>query len=359
MSDTRATIEIGGSDVSEEVLRAGARIEVEEAIGEPDAATISVAITPTAEGEWPSIIDDLATPSAELRVTVEHDDVVYTFAGLAIGATWTIAPAGYSEVVCRALDHTVEMDRVERTVAWPGSADSAIASSIFGSYGFAADVETTPAGPDPDVCTPIQRATDWAYLRSLAGRWGYATFLEVAGDKVTGHFRPIDPTASPSATLRFGFGDEAISGVEVEVDFDGGGAVVAARIPPLADGSVSAEATGDDQAAGDEPIAAARRTLLGPADVDGVIEPFDAATGRAREQAFGVRLTATTDPIALGPMVRARRTVEVHGLGSRLSGLYLVERVRHTVSEDHHEQRVVLVRNALGSSAGSLLGGLV
>lgn len=357
MADTRVTIELGGDDVSDDVLRAGAQIEVEEAIGEPDAATITVALAPTSDGEWPSPIDALTIPDAELRVRVEHGDVAYTFAGIAVGATWTIAPDGTSQLVCRALDHTVEMDRVERTVAWSGTADSAVAASIFSDYGLAAQIETTPAGPDPDVFTPIQRGTDWAYLRMLADRWGYSTFLEVDGDKVTGHFRPLDPLAAPMATLRFGYGDEAPS-VEIEVDLDGAGTVRAARIPPLADGAVTAGADGSDQLHGSEPIATARTTLLGPADVAGEIEPFDAATGRARQQAFGVRLTASTDPITGGPLVRARRTVDVHGLGSRLSGRYLVERVRHTVSEDRHQQDLVLIRNALGSDAGSLLGGL-
>ena len=202
MAESRATIEIDGTDVSDDLLRAGAEVEVDEAIGEPDAATVTMSITATAEGEWPSPIDALTTPGAELRVRVEHDDVAYTFAGVTVSAAWTIAPDGASSVVCRALDHTVDMDRVERVVAWPGTADSAIASSIFASYGFAAEVETTPAGPDPDVFTPVQRATDWMYLRALAAKRGYSTFLEVDGDKVTGHFRPIDPTASPSATRR-------------------------------------------------------------------------------------------------------------------------------------------------------------
>ncbi len=358
MSDTRVTIEITGSDVTDDVLRAGAQIEVEEAIGEPDAASVTLSISPTSEGEWPSLLDDLASPGAELRIRVERDDVTYTFAGIAVGASWTIAPNGASQIVCRALDHTAEMDRVERTVAWPGTADSAIASSIFAAYGWATEIETTPGGPDPDVFTPIQRGTDWSFLRLLAAKWGYSTFIEVDGDKVTGHFRRIDPLAPPSATLRFGYGDEAAT-VDVEVDLDGGGTVLADRIPPLTDGPVTARSDGSDQSQGSEPVAAPRTTLLGPADVHGEIEPFDAATGRARDQAFAVRLTATTDPTVLGPMVRARRTLDVHGLGARLSGLYLVERVRHTLSEDHHEQQLTLVRNALGSSGGSLLGGLV
>lgn len=358
MSDTRLRIEIDGADVTGDLVAAGAQVEVEEAIGEPAAASITTALSPTDDGEWPSPVDGLAAPGAELRVRVEHGDVTYTFSGIAVGATWTIAPDGDSKIVCRALDHTVEMDRVERTVAWPGTADSAIASTIFASYGFAAEVETTPAGPDPDVFTPMQRCTDWMFLRALAAKWGFSTFVEVDGDKVTGHFRRIDPLASASATLRLGFGEEAAT-TEIEVDLDGGGTVRADRIAPLSDGAVTASADGADQLQGSQPIAAPRTTLLGPGDVEGEVDPFESASGRAREQQFGVRLTASTDPIRLGPMIRAARTVDVHGLGGRLSGLYLVERVRHRLSEDHHEQQITLVSNSLGAAGGSPLGGLL
>ena len=92
---------------------------------------------------------------------------------------------------------------------WPGTADSAIASTIFGSYGFATEVETTPSGPDPDAFTPIQRATDLTFLRSLAAKWGFSAYLEADGDKVVGHFHLIDPLAAPAATLRLGFGGDA------------------------------------------------------------------------------------------------------------------------------------------------------
>lgn len=358
MSDTRLTIEVNGDDVTEALLAAGAQVEVEEAIDEPDAASVTVGVEPTRSGEWPSPLDDLAAPGAELVVTIRRATTAYAFSGIVVGATWTIAPDGPSQLVCRALDRTVEMDRDERVVPWPGTADSAIASSIFASYGFATEVETTPPGPDPDLFTPIQRATDWQFLRSLASKWGYSTFLEAEGDKVTGHFGPIDPLQAPAATLRLGFGGEADS-TEIEVDFDAGGTVRAHRVPPLSSGPVDASADGADQLQGSEPIAAPRTSLLGPGDVDGEIDPFEAATGRAREQAFGVHLTATTDPIRRGPVVRARRTVDVHGLGSRLSGLYLVERARHRLSRDHHEQQLSLVRNSLGAGGGSPLGALL
>ena len=78
----------------------------------------------------------------------------------------------------------------------------------------------------------------------------------------------------------------------------------------------------------------------------------------ARASAFGIRLTVQVDTTIAGMLLRARRTVRVTGLGSRLSGRYLVDRVRHRVGQSIHEQDLLLVRNAfdpLGDEA-SLLG---
>ena len=56
-------------------------------------------------------------------------------------------------------------------------------------------------------------------------------------------------------------------------------------------------------------------------------------------------------------MLRAKRTVLVRGLGSSLSGLYLVERVRHVIGVDRHRQQLTLVRNALGLKGNEPFGG--
>ncbi len=357
MSDTKLTVRADGEDVTEALLRAGAQVEVEEAIDEADAASITVGVESGADGEWTSLLDDLAAPDGALTITIEGADASYSFIGVVVGAQWTLDRDGPSSLVVRALDRSVEMDREERVVPWPGTADSAIASTIFGSYGFAAEVETTPSGPDPDAFTPIQRATDLTFLRSLAAKWGFSAYLEADGDKVVGHFHPIDPLAAPAATLRLGFGGDATRS-EVALELDGGGAVRADRIPVLSDGAVSGEGDGSDQLQGDEAIATARTVLLGPGDVEGEIDPSAAATAHARTIAFGVTLTAATDPILRGPLVRARRTVDVHGLGTRLSGLYLVERVRHKLSSERHGQEITLVRNAL-TAGGLSLGGLL
>ena len=62
-------------------------------------------------------------------------------------------------------------------------------------------------------------------------------------------------------------------------------------------------------------------------------------------------------------MTRKQRRLVL--IGSALSGLYLVQRVRHVLGVDRHRQQLTLVRNALGLKgdeafgAGGGLGGLL
>jgi hypothetical protein len=58
------------------------------------------------------------------------------------------------------------------------------------------------------------------------------------------------------------------------------------------------------------------------------------------------------------PLLRARRTVTVAGLGEALDGLWLVRSVRHTITPGGHTQAVGLTRNALGKAASGGLGAL-
>jgi hypothetical protein len=356
MNETYLRVDVDGEDVTRDLLDAGGQIEVEEALDEADGAVLTVGVEPDDAGEWTSVLDELAVPDTRLTISVEAADASFVFAGVVVSASWVLDADAVSQLTVKAVGLATTMDRVERVVPWPDIADSAIASTIFGSYGFATHVETTPRGADPDTFTPLQRGTDLAFLRSLARKWGFAAFVEVEGDKPTGHFRAIDPLVAPSVGLALGFGGDA-ERASVEVELDGGGSVLASRLPPLSDVAQTGLAPGDDQLEGDEPISVPRTLLLGPADVDGEIDPSAAAVGRAREGEFGVRLTVTTNLLRRGPLVRARRTVLVSGLGSRLSGIYLAERVRHRLSAEHHRQDVTLIRNAMGSSPLSI-GGL-
>jgi hypothetical protein len=357
MPDTRLLIEIDGEPVAGEDLELLLDVQVEEATDEADAATLVARVEPGGDGEWTSLLDPLLEPQTPVAVEVSRGEASYRFEGLSTEASWSLDAEGTSSLTVKAVDRTLELDLEEKVVAWPGTSESGIAEAIFSSYGLASQVEATPAGPDPDVHVVVQRGTDWAFLRSLAGRWGYATYLESAGGALVGHFHALDPLADPQGELALGFGGDAPR-VQASAELVAGQRVQAARIPVLSDTPQTADSAGDDEPQGARSLAGQATVLLAPEDVEGEVEPLAAATGLARRSAFAAGLTIELDTAGAGLLLRARRTVLVSGLGSSLSGLYLVKRVRHVLDTERHRQELTLGRNALGLTGGEPFGAL-
>jgi hypothetical protein len=361
MPDTTLLVEIDGEPVDAGDLERLLDIQVEESAEEADALTLVARLEAGDDGEWTSLIEALTAPQTRVVVQVERGDVSYRFDGLSTEADWEIDAAGVSKLTVKAIDRTLELDLVEKVVAWPGTSESAIAEAIFSAYGLTSEVQATPAGPDPDVHVLIQRASDWAFLRSLAVKWGYAIYLEAADGRVAGHFHPLDPLADPQGELALGFGGAALR-VSARVQLSAGQHVLAQRIPALSDTPQVGDSAGDDEAQGARTLAGVATVLLAPADVEGEVEPLAVAIGLARDAAFAATMSVEIDTAGAGLMLRAKRTVLVKGLGSSLSGLYLVQKVRHILGVDRHRQQLTLTRNALGLTGseafGSALGGL-
>ena len=124
----------------------------------------------------------------------------------------------------------------------------------------------------------LQRATDLAFLRALATKWGYAVYLEAENGRVVGHFHPLDPLADPQGELSLGFGGDALS-VQAQAQLSAGHRVHAARIPPLSDTAQTGDSAGDDEAQGAE---LARRPGDGAADARRRHRRGRAARDRAR-----------------------------------------------------------------------------
>ncbi len=360
---TMLLLEIDGAEVEREDLDALVEVRAEEATREADAATLTVRVDPTDDGEWASLADALVTPRTPLVVQLTCGDAVYRFDGYSTEASWQLDAMGSSALTVKALDRTLDLDAEEKVVGWPGSADSAIAQAVFADHGLSARVVDTPAGPDPDVHVAYQRGTDWAFLRALADKWGYVTYLEADGDDVVGHFEPLDPLADPQGELALGFGGDAYA-VSVEAKLTAGQRVQASRVPALSAAAQQGESAGDDEAQGASSLGGAVAVLLTPDDMTGEVDPARAAESLARRSAYAVTLTAEVDTERVGMLVRARRPVLVRGLGTVLSGRYLVDKVRHVVTLAGHTQQLVLTRNALGLTGdepfggGGLLGGL-
>jgi hypothetical protein len=353
--DSRLLVQIDGETLSADDLSAIGEIQVEEASDLADAATLVANLTPDETGEWISVLDPLLDRSTPLVIQVTRGEASYRFEGKPMQASWTIDPEGSSQISVQAQDRTLELDAEEKIVAWPGTQDSAIADAILSSYGFEPKVETTSDSPDPDVHVVLQRESDLAFLRALAAKWGFAVFLEATEAGIVGHFEPIDPLADPQGELALGFGADS-QHVDASVRLTEGERVKLSRIPALSDSAQDADESGDDQLQGKHSLAAQTTVLLAPDDVSGEIDPTSAAQAIARKSAFAAELRVEVDTDRADLLLRARKPVLVKGLGSQLSGSYLVQRVRHIVTVERHRQQVTLVRNALGLTGSEPFG---
>ena len=351
-------IDLDASPLTGLDLREVLEVQLEQSAETADAASIVARVQAKPNGDWASVLDPLTEPETPVSLGVSFGDVSYRFEGLSTEASWHLDAGGGSRITVKAVDRTLELDREEKVVAWPGSSDSAIAEAILGqTHHLRTDVEATPDKPDPDVHVTMQRASDLAFLRSLAEKWGYVFYLEADDLGVTGHFHPLDPLAEPQAELSLGYGLDAPA-VDARVQLAVGKRVRAARIQPLAAQPQTADSAGDDEAQGKRTLAGVATELLSPAAADGEIDPLATAQGIARRSAFGATLDLEFDTNRVGVMLRARRPVLVRGLGPSLSGRYLVQRVRHTVTSDRHRQTVTLMRNALGLTGDEPFGAI-
>ena len=113
-----------------------------------------------------------------------------------------------------------------------------------------------------------------------------------------------------------------------------------------------AENDGTGHAMGTQSLGGATTVLRDGNDLPGTQTPDAAARVLAERSAFGASLSVTLAAPGM-PLLRARRTVTVRGLGSLVSGLWLVRSVRHTITQGGHVQALTLTRNALGDSGAA------
>jgi hypothetical protein len=333
-------------------------VHIEEALGSQDKVSVVVAMLTDNVSGWTSPIDALVAPATPFGVTLARGDGSYSVDARSVSASWNMVPGGLSTLTVEGMDRSVEMDRRDVQKLWQDTTDADVARTLFEQYGFRAQVDATPVATDSNTYSPQQNATDWRFLKGLAGRNGFDLRVETVDGSVTGIFAKVDPLAAAEGSLDLGYG--ALGGpATASVQLLAGQEVHVTRsIPGTADTDVASDpGTGHAMAA----ISLGGATVVRTNAAAGVSVADAQTTARAMAErsAFAATLSATlTAPDA--PLVRARRTMTVRGLGSRLDGLWLVKSVTHSVTQAGHSQAITFTRNAIGAAdtAGGPAGGL-
>jgi hypothetical protein len=295
-----------------------------------------------------------------------------------------------SKLILTGMDASCLMHFETVTREWHGMSDAGIAREIFNRYGFQvsdASIEETGTTRELSRSTMVQRCTDAEFIRMLARRNGYETYLEPAQTPINAgaqaapdlvaHFHPPRPEEDPQPALAL-FPREAPSLIEYRARWESHqptkirawhineqtrrimraevvdptygrmgdfsrDQVLADRLGAIFTGRTPPEAV--DLQSFDVPHDAAEVTQLARAD-HRQVDWFVSGHGTVRCERYPA-------------IVRSRRPIELTGAGHLLDGRWYVQAVRHRWGMDpdnpdeepvvrRYEADITLLRNALG-----------
>jgi hypothetical protein len=238
-----------------ELPNAGSRVlelEVDECADAASTFRMTLDMNPigdAAEGDWDLLVPEGGTgvPALQLmsRITVgllllpdagQGEDIAQNiFDGYVTEMHPRFGPAraGDSRLEVSGLDASCLMHFQTITKTWHGKTDAEIATAIFQKYGFLADATTIdPTAPGRDLArgAAVQRCTDAEFLRLLARRNGYETYVELDQSEIEpaphapsasrGHFhRPRADAAEVQPALQL-FPRDAPSLIEFDARWD-------------------------------------------------------------------------------------------------------------------------------------------
>ncbi|HEX9986264.1 MAG TPA: contractile injection system protein, VgrG/Pvc8 family [Thermoanaerobaculia bacterium] len=350
---------VGGSPIPEELASAIQQVEVEEHAEMAAILRLRAAVGVRPDGSGWTVLDDgtfQRLARVGLSAIAGSSGAQTLIDGYVIESSVTFSPEpGGSVLTVVAMDGSVLMNLEEKVRRWPAAADSDIASTIFGEYGFSARVAATAQAHAEEQQTTMQRGTDIQFLQTLARRNGYECYVEVAADgsETFGFFQPPDMQQPPIGVLSINLGEATnvdafqlrhdmlrpvhakVKGLEIE---DASEQLITAE-------GMSLQVLGSDSTVpADQP----RTVLLAQTGLAYGGDWQTLAQAVVDRSSWAVTAEGELNTATFGAILRARRMVSVRGIGRLFSGAWYVHRVLHTFSADGHKQRFTLRRNATG-----------
>lgn len=350
---------IDGAPADEELMAMVREVEVEDhcSLASMVRVRLALGVDETGTG-WSPLDDGSFTRLSRLGVVVgvgSHvRETLIDAHVIKVQAVVSEEPGGSSlEVV--AMDATVLMSLEEKVRSWPDMTDSDVAEAVFAEHGLATDVEATPTVRAEREETTLQRGTDIELLRMLARRNGYECYVEIDPDsnRATGHFHAprLSAAAQPALTVNLGRSTN-VANLRLEHDL-----VQPVRVSghSLDVGRAEAEAVDVDApqspalgTSRESPSDRPRRVRVGHTGFSETGELQRFAQAIVDRRSCSIRVEGELSTVVYENVLRAKRPVDLRGLGQRLSGTYYVEKVTHHITGDGYVQRFSLSRNAQG-----------
>ncbi|HEX4719377.1 MAG TPA: hypothetical protein VH300_12655 [Thermoleophilaceae bacterium] len=358
MLEVAFVLQVDGQPASDDLLESVQAIEVEDNAEQADMLRLRLATAVERNGGRWSVLDAglfarLTNVQVSAKVGSGTSAPLIDAYVIDLRASFSSEP-GRSTVEIVGMDASVLLQLKEEVRRWPDQSDSQIASAIFSEAGLSADVEDTQPVRSSRHTTTIQRGNALRFLRHLAERNGFETFVEVgAGGSSVGHFHAPRLEDEPQGVLNVNMGSDT--------NIDG----FAARNDLI--GPTTAKASGYDAAnRKDQPVDAqsSQQKSLGAQSTVGGSRPRQvllANTGLSESGELQSATQATVDRSAMSvsaggtvyggdypAVIKAKRPMLVRGAGQEFSGAWYVTRVLHTLGDEGYAQHLSLRRNASG-----------
>ncbi len=260
-------------------------------------------------------------------------------------------------------DVSVMMDLEEKNSEHPAQPDNVIAMKLilgYAQYGLIPLVipPLTLDVPLPVERTPVQRATDLAYLTEIAGRHAYIFFI-IPGPVIgvnTAYWGPPIRTTPPQRALTVNMGpDTNVDSIQFE------------RTPAEAttvQGSVQDRTTNQrlpvmsflttrPPLAINSPLldrALTRTETFGGRSGQNAQQAMAEAQARTDQSMDTVKVEGELNTAAYGLPLIARGLVGLRGVGFSYDGLYYVKQVTHVIHAGSYKQKFTLTREGTGST---------
>lgn len=366
-----------GAPADDSFYTALTSVEVEENVDLPGAVELRLPVSRDDDGELTFVSDSRLKPFVNIAVVASLDDQPdeCIFDGFVLSHK-THLERGITASTVRVWgqDSSWLMNLEEKVKEWVDVTDGAVANAIFGDYGM------TPASENTSDDSPshtesghslMQRGSDIQFLRMLAKRSGKLVRVACGSTpgQRTGYFAKPSLDGDPAVTLLLndleGWNTAALDfewDVSRPSQSDARQALFNDDTPEGVDAAPTESGLTLLDERGLEAFSGKPMKVLLATQVDDAGELMQRAQALLRESGWFVRCEGETDVARLNAILRAGTVVMVNGVGSLHSGKYYVWSVRHTITQNDHKMRFVLVRNAMGpepAGGGGLLGGLV
>ena len=270
---------------------------------------------------------------------------------------------GESMLTVTGEDVSVMMDREEKSEEHPAQDETIIANKIILSYARYGLIPLVvpPLVPDPPIPierTPVQQATDLAYLKEMAQRHGYV-FYVIPGPV------PLTNTAYWGPPIRAGVPQGALSvNLGSETNAEIGSFQNDSLSPTLVTGKVQDRLTNtaipvETFASTRVPLASMPSWLVNMANVRrtrfrdsglNTMQSFARAQGATDASSDNV-VTATgeLDALRYGALLQPRALVGLRGAGYTHDGMYYVKSVTHQIRMEEYRQQFTITREGVGA----------